>query len=41
MEKIKIILTVPSFKNIFSAITVISEIGANMDVFPTAKNLCF
>lgn len=40
MEKIKLILTVPSFKNIFSAITVISEIGANMDVFPTAKHLC-
>src|SRR5699024_1453777 len=39
-EEINLILTVPSFKNIFSAITVISEIGANMDVFPTAKNLC-
>jgi len=39
-EEINLILTVPSFKNIFSAITIISEIGANMDVFPTAKHLC-
>lgn len=39
-EEINLILTVPSFKNIFSAITVISEIGVNMDVFPTAKYLC-
>ncbi|TCO66903.1 IS110 family RNA-guided transposase [Marinisporobacter balticus] len=39
-EEINLILTVPSFKNIFSAITVVSEIGANMDVFPTAKHLC-
>jgi len=39
-EEIKLILTVPSFKNIFSAIAVISEIGTNMDVFPTAKHLC-
>ncbi|MGG4178569.1 transposase [Virgibacillus pantothenticus] len=34
------ILTVPSFKNIFSAIAVVSEIGVNMDMFPTAKHLC-
>ena len=39
-EEINLILTVPSFKNIFSAIAVISEIGVNMDVFPTAKHLC-
>ncbi|MEA4807511.1 IS110 family transposase [Acetobacterium wieringae] len=39
-EEINLILTVPSFKNIFSAITIISEIGADMDVFPTAKHLC-
>ena len=38
-EAINLILTVPSFKNIFSAIAVISEIGVNMDVFPTAKHL--
>lgn len=39
-EEIKLILTVPSFKNIFSAIAVVSEIGVDMDVFPTAKHLC-
>lgn len=38
--EINLILTVPSFKNIFSAIVVVSEIGVNMDVFPTAKHLC-
>ncbi|QDI89762.1 IS110 family transposase [Salicibibacter halophilus] len=39
-EEINLILTVPSFKNTFSAIAVVSEIGVNMDVFPTAKHLC-
>lgn len=39
-EEIQLILTVPSFKNPFSAIAVVSEIGVNMDVFPTAKHLC-
>jgi transposase len=39
-QEIEIILTAPSFKNIFSAITVVSEIGVNMDVFPTAKHCC-
>lgn len=39
-EEINLILTVPSFKNIFSAIAVVSEIGVNMDVFLTAKHLC-
>lgn len=39
-EEINLLLTVPSFKNIFSAIAVVSEIGVNMDVFPTAKHLC-
>jgi hypothetical protein len=39
-EEIDLILSVPSFKNTFSAITIISEIGVNMDVFPTAKHLC-
>ena len=34
-----LLLAVPSFKSIFSAITVVSEIGANMDVFPTAPSL--
>jgi len=39
-KEVDLILTVPSFKNIFSAIAVVSEIGVNMDVFPTAKHLC-
>ena len=39
-EELNLILSVPSFKNLFSAITVIAEIGVNMDVFPTSKHLC-
>jgi len=39
-EELKLILTVPSISSVFSAITVISEIGVNMDVFPTAKHVC-
>ncbi|WP_245723029.1 hypothetical protein [Natribacillus halophilus] len=39
-EEINLILTVLSFKNIFLAIAVVSEIGIDMDVFPTAKHLC-
>ncbi|BCJ87172.1 hypothetical protein skT53_21570 [Effusibacillus dendaii] len=39
-EEINLILTVPSFKNLFSAIAVVSQIGVNMGVFPTAKHLC-
>lgn len=39
-QEIELILTAPSFKNTLSAIAVVSEIGVNMDVFPTAKHLC-
>jgi transposase len=39
-EEINLILTVPSLTNLFSAIAVVSEIGVNMDVFPTAKHVC-
>lgn len=39
-NEIDLILTAPSFKNTFTAISIISEIGVNMDVFPTAKHLC-
>jgi len=39
-KEIDLILTAPSFKNTFTAIAIISEIGVNMDVFPTAKHLC-
>lgn len=39
-QELDIILTAPSFKNRFSAITIISEIGTNMEAFPSAKHLC-
>lgn len=39
-EEINLLMTVPSIKNIFTTIAIISEIGVNMDVFPTAKHLC-
>lgn len=39
-KQISLVSTAPGFKNIFSAITVISEIGADMTVFPTSKHLC-
>jgi transposase len=39
-EEIDLILTAPSFKNTFTAIAIISEIGVNMNIFPTAKHLC-
>jgi len=39
-EQINLILTAPGFHNIFSAISVVSEIGVNMDAFPSAKHLC-
>ena len=39
-HEIAIILTAPGFKNTFTAIGVISEIGTNMEAFPSAKHLC-
>jgi transposase len=39
-QEINLILTVPAFKNAFSAIIVLSEIGSNMGTFPSAKHLC-
>lgn len=35
-----LVATVPGIKNPFSAIAIISEIGADMSVFLTAKHLC-
>jgi len=35
-----LVSTVPGIKNPFSVIAIISEIGADMSVFPTAKHLC-
>lgn len=39
-KELSLVSTVPGIKNTFSAIGVISEIGADMSVFPTAKHLC-
>lgn len=39
-SELDLILTAPSMKNIFTAIGIISEIGTNMEVFPTSKHLC-
>ena len=39
-EELELVLSVPSINNIFTAIKIISEIGVDMDVFPTAKHLC-
>lgn len=37
---IDLLLTIPSIKSEFTAIAIISEIGTDMDVFPSAKHLC-
>ncbi|MCL6591461.1 MAG: IS110 family transposase [Firmicutes bacterium] len=39
-KELAMVSTVPGIKNPFSAITIISEIGTDMSVFPTAKHLC-
>ena len=39
-QELDLILTAPSFKNKFTAIGIISEIGVNMEDFPSAKHLC-
>ena len=38
-KEINLVVTVPAIKT-FSAITIISEIGTDMSVFPTAKHIC-
>jgi transposase len=38
-REIELVMTVPGIQQ-FSAIAIISEIGADMSVFPTAKHLC-
>lgn len=40
LKELDIILTAPSISNPFTAIAIISEIGVDMNVFPTAKHLC-
>ena len=39
LPQLNLILTVPGIKS-FSAITILSEIGADMSVFPTSRHLC-
>ena len=39
-QELDLILTAPSFNNIFSAITIIAEIGDDMEAFSSAKHLC-
>ena len=39
-QELDLILTAPSFKNKFTAIGIISEIGIDMETFPSAKHLC-
>ena len=38
--QIDLILTTPGIKSTLSAVKIISEIGVNMEVFPSAKHLC-
>ena len=39
-QKLDIILTAPGINSTFTAIGIISEIGVNMEAFPSAKHLC-
>ena len=39
-QELDLNLTAPSFRNVFTAIGIISEIGVNMEAFPSAKHLC-
>ena len=39
-QKLDIILTAPGINSTFTAIGIISEIGLNMEAFPSAKHLC-
>lgn len=40
MQQIEIILSLPSIKDIFTAIAVIGEIGVDMTVFHSSKHIC-
>lgn len=39
-QELDLILTAPSFKSKFTAIGIISEIGIDMEAFPSAKHMC-
>jgi transposase len=40
MEQIKLLLTIPGIKDIYTAIGIIGEIGVDMSVFLSARHLC-
>jgi len=40
MEQVKLLLTVPGIKDVFTAIGIIGEIGTDMSVFLSARHLC-
>lgn len=39
-KELETIMTLPSVNNVFTSIGILSEIGADMSVFPSAKHLC-
>ena len=40
MESVELILSVPGIKDVFTAIAILGEIGADMSVFTSSKHLC-
>jgi len=40
MEQVELLLTVPGIKDVYTAIGIIGEIGADMSVFLSARHLC-
>jgi len=40
LPQLELVLTVPGISNMLTAISIIAEIGVDMSVFPTSKNLC-
>jgi len=40
LPQLELVLSVPGIRDPFTAISIISEIGIDMSVFPTAKHLC-
>jgi transposase len=40
LPQLELLLTVPGVSNLFTAISIIAEIGVDMSVFPTSKHLC-
>ena len=40
LPQLELVLTVPGIADMFTAISIIAEIGVDMSVFPTSKHLC-